>query len=129
MAPTTALKKAALVATATMAASTTAAATGAQTQTQPHLVFMMADQLRWNTNGYALGGSNLQNLTVNLDRLASEALQMQYSWSSTPTCTPARGALLTGQSPWNHGMLGCVGWALLFWVELFAIAVCWGGLL
>ena len=72
-------------------------------QDKPHLVFLMADQLRWNTNGYAGG---FQNLTVNLDRLAAEGLEMQYSWSSTPTCTPARAALLTGQSPWNHGMLG-----------------------
>ena len=56
-------------------------------QKQPHLVFMMADQLRWNANGYA-GGQH--NFTTNLDRIAAEGLQMQYSWSSTPTCTPAR---------------------------------------
>ena len=88
---------------AAVAAASTAAAAQQQQQEKPHLVFMMADQLRWNTNGYA-GGQ--ENLTVNLDRLAAEGVEMQYSWSSTPTCTPARAAILTGQSPWNHGMLG-----------------------
>ncbi|KAL3906920.1 MAG: hypothetical protein SGARI_003781, partial [Bacillariaceae sp.] len=30
----------------------------------------------------------------------------ENAYSSTPICTPARASLLTGKSPWNHGMLG-----------------------
>ena len=30
----------------------------------------------------------------------------KYGYTSTPTCTPARAAILTGQKPWNHGLLG-----------------------
>jgi arylsulfatase A-like enzyme len=92
-----------------------------------NFVFMMADQLRWdavsyarndahwlpntaseNNAGNATGNAARQSAyyTPNLDRLAAEGLVMQYSWSSTPTCTPARAALLTGQSPWRHGMIG-----------------------
>tara|TARA_B110000208_G_scaffold188974_1_gene249677 strand:- start:996 stop:3248 length:2253 start_codon:yes stop_codon:yes gene_type:complete len=44
--------------------------------------------------------------TPNLDKIAAGGLTMRMSFSSTPTCTPARAALLTGMSPWNHGMLG-----------------------
>jgi arylsulfatase len=44
--------------------------------------------------------------TPNLDRLAAEGVRFQHAYSSTPTCTPARAALLTGQGPWDHGMLG-----------------------
>ena len=29
-------------------------------------------------------------------------------YTATPTCTPARAAILTGQKPWNHGSLGAV---------------------
>ena len=50
-----------------------------------------------------------QNKTIftpGLDRLAAEGVSMQYSVSSTPTCTPARAGILTGRRPWGHGMLG-----------------------
>jgi hypothetical protein len=97
---TTALAVAAAVA---VTASSSPASPVPRAQTKPHLLFLMADQLRWNTNGYAGGQANL---TPALDRLASEGVELQYSWSATPTCTPARAALLTGQTPWNHGMLG-----------------------
>ena len=32
-------------------------------------------------------------------------MRFTNAYSSTPTCTPARAALLTGLAPWNHGML------------------------
>eukprot|EP00929_Paragymnodinium_shiwhaense_P012130 TRINITY_DN11881_c0_g1_i2.p1 TRINITY_DN11881_c0_g1~~TRINITY_DN11881_c0_g1_i2.p1 ORF type:complete len:575 (-),score=79.99 TRINITY_DN11881_c0_g1_i2:150-1874(-) len=67
---------------------------------------MMADQMRWDAIGSATGGANKALRTPALDRLAAEGVAFQYAWSSTPTCTPARAALLTGRSPWRHGMLG-----------------------
>ena len=104
----------------------------AQGKQRYNFVFMMADQLRWDALSYARSDnthSPIHSLTTtpellpdntaaapvarqsafytpNLDRIAAEGLIMQYSWSSTPTCTPARAALLTGQSPWRHGMIG-----------------------
>ncbi len=44
--------------------------------------------------------------TPNLDRLAHEGARFRCAYSSTPTWTPARAALLTGMSPWHHGLLG-----------------------
>jgi len=63
----------------------------------------MADQFR----GDALGcDGNAVSYTPNLDHLAQEGVRFRCAYSSTPTCTPARAALLTGMSPWNHGLLG-----------------------
>ena len=45
-------------------------------------------------------------LTPALDRLAAEGVRFSRAYSSTPTCTPARAAILTGLKPWHHGMLG-----------------------
>lgn len=46
------------------------------------------------------------SLTPALSALAARGLFLPRMYSSTPTCTPARSALLTGLSPWYHGMLG-----------------------
>lgn len=70
---------------------------------RPHILFLMADQFR----GDCLGVSGNHAIrTPNLDRLAREGAYFGCAYSSTPTCTPARAALLTGLSPWRHGMLG-----------------------
>jgi arylsulfatase A-like enzyme len=75
----------------------------AQKRDRMNLLFVMTDQQR----GDCLGADgNKAILTPNLDRLASEGVRFRRAYSSTPTCTPARAALLTGLSPWNHGMLG-----------------------
>jgi arylsulfatase len=68
-----------------------------------NLLFVMTDQQRGDCLG-ADGNPSIR--TPNLDRLAREGTRFRHAYSSTPTCTPARAALLTGLSPWNHGMLG-----------------------
>jgi len=70
----------------------------------PNIVLLMADQLRWDAVGAY--GINPGAKTPNLDKLASEGVLFNNAYSSTPTCTPARAALLTGLSPWYHGMIG-----------------------
>jgi arylsulfatase A-like enzyme len=67
-----------------------------------NLLFSMADQMRWD----ALSSVNPNLHTPNLDAMASEGIRALWAYTSTPSCTPARAALLTGRSPWGHGMLG-----------------------
>jgi arylsulfatase A-like enzyme len=80
-------------------------APAAQTQrsrpSKPNILLIMADQFRAD----CLGVANPAIHTPNLDRLAREGVRFTNAYSSTPTCTPARAALLSGLAPWNHGML------------------------
>src|SRR6478752_3562167 len=55
--------------------------------------------------------------TPHLDRIAHEGVRFSSAYSSTPTCTPARSALLTGLSPWHHGMLGMTNMAAQYPME------------
>ena len=68
-----------------------------------NLLFLMTDQQRGDCIG---ADGNRAIHTPHLDRLAREGVRFRHAYSSTPTCTPARSALLTGLSPWRHGMLG-----------------------
>lgn len=70
---------------------------------RPNILLLMGDQWRMDCVG-AYGNPHIH--TPNLDRLAKEGIRFQSAYSSTPTCTPARSALLTGLGPWRHGMLG-----------------------
>lgn len=77
---------------------------GAQeTAKRPNILFLMADQFRADCVG-ADGNSMIR--TPNLDRIAAEGARFRCAYTSTPSCTPARSAILTGLSPWHHGMLG-----------------------
>ena len=70
---------------------------------QPNILFLIADQLRADALGCF---GNKVARTPNIDRLAADGVRFRNAFSSTPTCTPARAAILTGLSPWYHGMLG-----------------------
>lgn len=84
-------------------------------RSKPNLLLLMADQHRADWMGC---DGNRAVHTPNLDRLAREGVRFSRAYSTTPTCTPARAALLTGMSPWKHGMLGYSNVARSYPVEL-----------
>lgn len=70
---------------------------------KPHIIFIMTDQHR----GDALGCmGNRSVISPHIDGIAKEGSLFIHGYSSAPSSTPARAGLLTGLSPWNHGMLG-----------------------
>jgi arylsulfatase len=79
------------------------AAARAAAPSKPNILLLMSDQHRGDCTG---ADGNPTAHTPNLDRLAREGAYFSRAYSSTPSCTPARAALLTGMNPWNHGMIG-----------------------
>ena len=75
---------------------------GGPAASRPNILLLMADQWRADCLGAA---GNRAIHTPNLDQLAAAGVRFTNAYSATPTCTPARAALLTGLAPWNHGML------------------------
>ncbi len=69
----------------------------------PNILFIIDDQHRGDFLG-AAGASWIK--TPNLDQLAKEGARFSNAYCALPSCTPARTSILTGLSPWNHGMLG-----------------------
>ena len=74
----------------------------------------MTDQQRFD----ALGVVTDSLATPHMDRIAKEGALFKWGYTSTPTCTPARAAILTGQKPWNHGSLGAVSVATEYPFEM-----------
>ncbi len=70
---------------------------------KPHIIFLMTDQHRADALG-CMGNKSV--ISPHIDSLASEGTLFISGYSSSPSSTPARSGLLTGMSPWKHGMLG-----------------------
>ena len=70
---------------------------------KPNILMIMADQLRMDCVG-VYGNKAIK--TPHIDRIANDGIRFQNAYTCTPSCTPARSALLTGLGPWRHGMLG-----------------------
>lgn len=75
----------------------------AQNNKPPHVILLMTDQQRFDAMGCA---GNEAVITPNIDRLAQDGNLFSLGYSSVPSSTPARAGLVTGMSPWRHGMLG-----------------------
>ena len=67
----------------------------------PNIVFVLADQWRYEAFGYA---GNPDVKTPNLDRLEREGIRFVNAVSAMPVCSPMRASLLTGQRPLTHGV-------------------------
>jgi arylsulfatase A-like enzyme len=75
---------------------------GAAPATRPNLVYLFADQLRYQSCGYA--GDEFTK-TPNIDKLASQGCNFRQAISSTPVCAPYRASLMTGKFQSSTGMV------------------------
>lgn len=74
---------------------------------RPNIVFAFADDLGRHAGVYAQidgpGTANDLLRTPNIDRLAREGVVFRHAFVSSPSCTPCRSALLSGQHFWRTG--------------------------
>jgi len=66
--------------------------------TKPNIVFLMADDWSWPHAGI-LGDPVVK--TPHFDRIAQEGILFENAFVSTPSCTPSRLSILTGQHHWR----------------------------
>ena len=68
---------------------------------RPNVLFVLLDDLRWDTIGYA-GHPFLK--TPNIDRIAREGVNFRNAFSTTSLCSPSRASLLSGLYAHRHGV-------------------------
>lgn len=66
--------------------------------TRPNIVVLIADDWSW-PHASILGSEAVK--TPNFDRVANEGTLFQNAFVSTPSCTPSRLSILTGQHHWR----------------------------
>jgi len=101
--------KMAMAATASMQVPGRSMAAPRRSANRPNILFIMADQHRGDCMGC---DGNRAIRTPNMDAIAREGVRFRNAYTSTPSCIPARAGLLTGLSPWHHGLLGMDGWPI-----------------
>jgi arylsulfatase len=69
----------------------------------PNIVLIMVDQ--WRGDCLSIDGHPVVH-TPYLDQLALEGTRFGRAYTATPTCIPARAALLTGLTQRSHGRVG-----------------------
>jgi arylsulfatase A-like enzyme len=69
-------------------------------QKQPNIIFLFADQHRWDFMGYE---SNGVTHTPNLDKLAERGVLFRSAYCNAPLCSPSRQCIASGQYGSNSG--------------------------
>lgn len=85
-----------------MPLSSGGASAAAASGSKPNILYLMTDQHRSDCLGCA--GNHIIK-TPNLDSIAADGVLFSNAYTSTPSCTPARSAILTGLSPWRQRMV------------------------
>lgn len=70
---------------------------------KPNIVFILADDLRWDCLSVA-GHPHLK--TPNIDRLANEGVRFKNAFCTTSLCSPSRASILSGLYAHSHGVMG-----------------------
>jgi arylsulfatase A-like enzyme len=71
---------------------------------KPNILIFILDDVGWMDPGFNGGGEAIGNPTPNMDRLAQNGLNLTSAYS-TPSSTPTRATIHTGQNPLHHGLL------------------------
>jgi arylsulfatase len=80
------------------------AALAQKTGKKPNILIFLMDDVGWGDPGFNGGGVAVGNATPNMDKLANEGLLLTSAYS-TPSCSPTRATIHTGQNPLHHGIL------------------------
>lgn len=75
-----------------------------RTGKKPNILIYILDDVGWMDPGFNGGGESVGNPTPNFDALANQGLILSSAYS-TPSCTPTRATIHTGQNPLHHGLL------------------------
>lgn len=75
-----------------------------KTGKKPNILVFLMDDVGWMDPGFNGGGEAVGNATPNMDRLAHEGLTFTSAYS-TPSSSPSRATIMTGQNPLHHGIL------------------------
>ena len=74
------------------------AACSTQPAPPPNILFIFADD---HASAAISAYGSTVNQTPNIDRLAKEGILFEHAYISSPSCTPSRNAILTGQYHWR----------------------------
>src|SRR4029077_8384249 len=75
-----------------------------RTGKKPNILIFLLDDVGWLDPGFNGGGIAVGNETPTMDRLPNEGLPLTSAYS-TPSCSPSRATIHTGQNPLHHGIL------------------------
>lgn len=89
----------------------------------PNVLVVLADQ--WRAEALGCMGDN-QVQTPAIDGFAAEGLVFDRAYTPNPVCSPARGSILTGQYPHEHGVISNTYFNLYLPDDVTTIAECFG---
>lgn len=72
-----------------------AVSSAAEPAEQPNILLLFVDDLGWSNLGYR----DARFETPNIDQLAADGLDFERCYIASPTCSPSRATLVTGQHP------------------------------
>ncbi len=71
---------------------------------RPNILLITVDDMNWDSIGAF--GSTVNNITPNIDRLATEGIRFQHAHVTVAVCWPSRAVWLTGLYPHHNGTVG-----------------------